>query len=75
MKFWQATLKTHNFSFEAFGVRKSDALMALGDAMRVHGEKYNLESDWADIFGQDIEFREIEFNVGYCDRHRLVPSG
>jgi len=68
MKFWQATLKTRNFSFEAFGVRKSDALMALGDAMRVHGEQYNLEFDWADIFGQDIKFREINMGVGYRDR-------
>ncbi len=75
MKFWQATLKTRHFSFEAFGVRKSDALMALGDLLRIHGEQYGLESDWPDIFGQDIEFREIEMGVGYRDCQRLVPNG
>ncbi len=75
MKFWQATLQTHHFNFEAFGARKSDALMALGHTLRVHGEQYKLESDWVDDFGQDIECREIEMGAGYRDHHRLVPSG
>ncbi len=68
MTFWQAALDTRHFSFEAYGVRKSDALMALGDLLRIHGEQYNLGENWCSDWMEDIRYREIEFGVGYRDR-------
>lgn len=71
MTIWQATLETRNFSFEAYGTRKSDALMAMGDLLWKHGEQYELESDWCADLMDDIVFREIELGAGYRDRARL----
>ena len=71
MTFWQASLDTRKFSFEAYGHRKSDALMALGDLLRVHGEQYDLEENWCSDWMEDIVYREIELNVGYRDRSEV----
>ena len=73
MSFWQATLDTRNFSFEAYGARKSDALMALGDTLSRHAEQYDLQSDWCAEFMSDIEYREIELGMGFRDRLCLIP--
>lgn len=71
MTFWQATLDTRKFSFEAYGARKSDALMAMGDLLRKHGEEYQLENDWCADWMGDICYREIKFGVGYRDRSEV----
>jgi hypothetical protein len=71
MKFWQAILDTRKFSFETYGLRKSDALMAMGDLLRKHGEQYELEPDWCVEFMEDIHWREIEMGVGYRDLEPL----
>lgn len=68
MAFWQASLDTRKFSFEAYGHRKSDALMVLGDLLRVHGEEYQLEENWCSDWMEDIQYREIQLGVGYRDR-------
>jgi hypothetical protein len=71
MTFWQASLDTRKFSFEAYGRRKSDALMALGDLLRKHGEQYSLEENWFDDFMADVVYRGIELNAGYRDRELI----
>lgn len=71
--FWQASLDTRKFSFESYGLRKSDALMAIGDLLRKHGEQYALEENWCDAWMEDIQFREIEMGVGYRDRAEISP--
>lgn len=68
MTFWQAALHTRKFSFEAYGACKSDALMAMGDLLRVHGEQHDLEENWCSDWMEDIQYREIELGVGYRDR-------
>ena len=70
MKFWQVTLETRNFSFEAYGVRKSDALTAMCELMRKHAEQYALPETWADF--EDVNFREFKMDCGYRDG-KLVP--
>lgn len=65
----KASLDTKHFSFEAYGLRKSDALMALGDGLRMHQEQYQLADGWFDMDG--VEYREIELGAAYRDRERL----
>jgi hypothetical protein len=71
MTFWQASLDTRKFSFEAYGKRRSDALMAMGDLLRKHGEQYQLEENWCSDWMGDIQYREIELDTGYRDRAKV----
>ncbi len=69
MKFWRATLDTRHFNFEAFGKMKSDAMMAMGETMRIHQEQYALQDDWAMM--DEVNFQELEMNRGYRDYEPL----
>lgn len=71
MAFWQASLDTRKFSFEAYGLSKSHAFMALDDLLNVHGEQYRIEENWWSDWMGDIVYREIKLGVGYRDREAV----
>jgi hypothetical protein len=41
-----ATLDTRHFSFEAYGLHPTAALVALKDTLDKHAEQYGLDVDW-----------------------------
>ena len=77
MTFWQATLDTRNFSFEAFGETKDDAQRALVSGLREHGFRYDINADWWRALVECFAFRELTMGAAYRDREALqiTPGG
>ena len=71
MKFWQASLDTRNFSFEAYGTTDEKARNVLIAAFKKHAIRSKMTPDWWEAFADGIRYREIELGAAYRDREAL----
>lgn len=65
MTFWQASLDTRNFSFEAFGDTHDSAWGALVQGLKRHGKTYKIEDTWFGEYLPEINVREIKLGTAY----------
>lgn len=65
LKVWVATLETQNFSFSAYHTTEQEARFALEQGLQVHGEQFQLESDWWAIYDDSIYVREVALGHAY----------
>jgi hypothetical protein len=69
--FYQATLDTRNFGFEAYGHTEQEARDALISGLRQHARTHDIPLDWFDE--AEIEVRPFTFGEAYRDRERIRP--
>lgn len=62
----RATFISTNFTFEAFGKTKDEAISCLEIGLTRHAKQYDLDPDWWKEFGGDLY--TIEINLGNCYR-------
>jgi hypothetical protein len=69
MKIYRAYYDSRNFCFEAYSQTKNSAKYHLLQALKRHGEQYDLEADWYMIGDADgIEVDVYEADQPYRDR-------
>jgi hypothetical protein len=64
---YYAYFDSRNFSFDAIGKTKQDAISALTAGLNAHAEQYGLDKDWVDV-DEEIYVRQIQFGAAYRDR-------
>ena len=66
MKIYRARYESRNFSFEALGSTKSQALDAIYEGLKTHAEQYGLAAEWWREFENDLFVYEV--TIGVCLR-------
>ena len=72
MKIYRANYDSRNFSFEAYGKNKDDAVAYLMVALLRHMDQYNLDADW--YCKDDIAVQAFELNTPYRDRAAMTGA-
>ena len=61
----KATLETRNFTFEAYGKDKAEALTVLMAGWSVHARQYGCQENF-EPFQEDVNYQTV--NLGWCYR-------
>jgi hypothetical protein len=64
---YMASFESSNFSFDAFGETREEALAALKAGLRVHGLRCGIPSHWWEEYADDIVVREVRTGHAYRD--------
>gem|GEM_PF-5247778 len=74
---YMCTWESNNWWFNGIGIDSNDLLYAVGDGVQVFDLKFNLLTEWRDVYGEDIAINDAGgVYVADSDRiHVLGPSG
>lgn len=70
---YRATFISSNFTFEAFGRTKQEAISCLELGLSCHAKQYDLDPDWWKEFSGDLYTTEIALGNCYRD-NELIKS-
>jgi hypothetical protein len=71
-RFWIARLSTRNFTFEAFGATRAEAMKAFAALAEKHCAHHRVSAfDFHYAYADSVEYREIEIGAGYRDGERV----
>lgn len=71
MNIYRCRLDSRNFSFEAFGATKEEALTAFARGLRVHANQYGATQEWVDESIMQAEPERIAIGKCYRDGEAL----
>lgn len=72
-----ASVDTRNFTFDAAGASRDEALAALRAVLEAHVRQYGarVAPGWLFEVFEDVQIRELVLGVGYRDREPVQTSG
>ena len=70
IKIYCAKYESRNFTFEAFGQSKEEAIKTIHRGLSEHAKQFGLSPDWWKVYENDLYVQEFKTGFSYRDGHQ-----